>query len=484
MTLTGYNYRKVIELYGDHPITFIKLIAPSMKWPKKIRVAFARLWKRKTRPNIIMTGPRGGGKSYLLGALVFAEWFFRQRSVVDMAGSMNQAKVVYGYFIDMVQSDPVIQSSLDDDPRIEKTTGKDGNYVTVLAASTRGARSHHPDVLALDEVCEIDDEIVQAAMPMVDTSEDPIRIMTSTFHRIFGSFQETWDNAEELGWTRFQWDIFDVAKQFDPSVWDDPTFNAEIPDLAKLKELAAGRTGDPEGWVPIKNIINDWRAKPTLDWFLVEYMGSRPSASGLINDPIDVEAAQYDPAKETGWGYVPGAEVVGGIDWGFSSMTSWGAFQRCGDDVKSQLVGRHYIQTLSHVIVGHIVADVKKYKIQVIYADSAGKFENAELQAALDKGNVSCKVVERKFSTEKEEMLGNYRAHFQRRKIKIPITEKVALWQHKRYRYQDGSDKPRKKDDHYPDMTMCALSHWPMGQFNRTIADLVIVKGESQRKTY
>ena len=61
-------------------------------------------------------------------------------------------------------------------------------------------------------------------------------------------------------------------------------------------------------------------------------------------------------------------------------------------------------------------------------------------------------------------MVGNYRTHFQRKKILIPRKDREAIWQHKRYRYQEGTDKPAKKDDHVPDATMCALRHWPIGK--------------------
>ena len=69
-------------------------------------------------------------------------------------------------------------------------------------------------------------------------------------------------------------------------------------------------------------------------------------------------------------------------------------------------------------------------------------------------------------------MLGNYRAHFQRQKIKIPNSCKEAKWQHKRYRYVPGTDKPVKKDDHIPDATMCAFQHWPLGKDPRHFRDL------------
>lgn len=413
----------------------------------------------------------------MLGSLGFALFFFRSLSVVDMGGALAQAKIVYGYFSSIIFSEPRILASLPKEPMMEHTTGIDKNYFMCVAASPKAVRGPHPDVLMADEVCETPDELVDAALPMVDTSQTPLRILTSTFHKVFGIFQEIWDKADELGYARYQWDIFDVVKTFDPKVWDDVDLNRYIPDLQKLKALAGERTGDPDGWIPIMNVINAWRSKRSLDWFLVEYMGKRPSAAGLVNDPIDVDKAAFDIEKNPQYNYVKGAEVVGGLDWGFSSMTAWGAFMKHTDDVKVELALRTYSQTLSDEIIKDVCDDVEKFGMRFIYADSAGKFENAALQKELNKRRLPCKVVEVVFSKEKENNLGNYRAHFQRAKLKIPKTHQVALWQHKRYRYVAGTNKPQKKDDHIPDMTMCALQHWPLGEVKGNISDMHMTEG-------
>ena len=47
----------------------------------------------------IIKGPRGGGKSKILGALGFVQWFLQLLSIVDMGGSLQQAQGVYNYFV-------------------------------------------------------------------------------------------------------------------------------------------------------------------------------------------------------------------------------------------------------------------------------------------------------------------------------------------------------------------------------------------------
>ena len=480
LTILGEDPKDFIDTYSGKPITFLKTFNKGTKWPKKLREIFADIWSGRSGPNVIIAAPRGGGKSQMLGSLGFVLFFFKNRSVVDMGGALAQAKIVYGYFSSIIYSEPKILATLPKDPMMEHTTGVNNNYFMCVAASPKAVRGPHPDVLMCDEACETPDELIESALPMVDTSQNPLRIITSTFHKVFGVFQEIWDKADELGYKRYQWDIFDVVKSFDPSIWEDKDLNRYIPDLKTLKGYANGRTGDKDGWIPIENVINAWRGKRSVDWFLVEYMGKRPSASGLVNDPVHVERATVDLEKQPEYAYQPGAEVVGGLDWGFSSMTSWVTFMRHADDVKVETQLRTYQQVVSEEIIKDICDDVAAQGIHYIYADSAGKFENAALQKELNARRLSCKVIEVVFAKEKfDGMLGNYRAHFERDKIKIPKTHQVAIWQHKRYRYATGTNKPQKKDDHVPDATMCALQHWPLGQERGTISDIRMTGGEA-----
>ncbi len=462
---------QIRERYGAKPITFLKLTDDSIRFPKKIADIFALIWleqdmKGNKATRFIIKGPRGGGKSKLLGAIGFAKWYFQNRKIVDMGGSLEQAKGVYNYFAGHIYSHDSIINGLPKAPLMQNSVSDLGGYFKAVAASPKQIRGPHPDNLFIDEACETKDDLILSALPMINTSEFPLVVMTSTFHKIFGYFQEVWDHANELGYVRYSWDIFDVMKPFDSSIWDDKRLNREIPDFADLKKRAKGRTGDVEGWVHIDNVIQAFREKNSIDWFDVEYMGSRPSASGMINDPEDVDAAIIENLRK--YPYKKNAVVIAGLDWGFSSMTSWVSLMKHVDDVKVQIHNHNYTQTPLSVIIEDAIVQVKKHMIRFIYADSAGKFENDQLQAALTKefrhSEHKCTVIEVVFSKEKVAMVGNYRTHFQRNKILIPKSDKEAIWQHKRYRYQEGTDKPMKKDDHVPDATMCALQHWPMGK--------------------
>lgn len=398
-----------------------------------------------------------------------------------MGGSAVQATIVYNYFKDYCDIDASIQRSVDGTVKAIMTEAKEGHYFSSVTASTKQTRGKHPDALLSDETCETSDELIHSALPMVDSSQNPLVIMASTFHKIYGIFQETWDAADERGYLRVQWDIFDVVKPFPADIWDQPEVS-RLAGIERLKAHAKGRTGDPEGWVPIANVIQAWREKPTEDWFEVEYMGSRPSAAGLVLKPEDVDRAMFDSELDHHFNYIKGATVVLGIDWGFSSMTAVTEWMQHRDQVVVQLDNKNYHQTPSEDIIKDVIEKVRAHGIRFIYADSAGKFENIALQNALIKEKLPCAVIEVVFSKEKEGMLGNFRAHFEQSKIKIPRKVKrtdekgnvswivnESYWQYKRYRYQEGSDKPIKKDDHIPDSTMCGLQHFILGKFNRPL---------------
>lgn len=434
-----------------------------MLWPKVLREIFATVWLEKSS-RVIAKGPRGGGKSQVTGALGFCLWFLKQRATVAMGGSLEQAKKVYAYFLEHVEASGGLRPYLEKDPNITETMSEKKIPFKCVTASPKQVRGPHVDNLFIDEACEARDELIKDALPMVNTSDHSFVMMTSTFHKIFGIFQETWDKATELGYRRFSWDIFDVCKSFDKKIWDDTTFNKEIRDFQDLKELARGRTGDTNGWVPIFNIIQAWREKPTLDWFLVEYLGMRPSAAGLILNPEDVEACCFDDTIVQCYNIVEGAERIIGIDWGFSSMTSVTDWMKGADDLRILVANMNYSQIKSEIIIKQVVKRVKAGGHRFVYCDSAGKFENASLKSALSEAGLPCTVVEVVFGNVKDFMLGNLRTHFQQRLVRIPLKFVDAVWQFKRYRYSEGTDKPIKKDDHIPDSTMCAFQHWPVNK--------------------
>jgi len=177
--------------YGTKPIAFLQFLDPNIKFPKKLRHIFALIWlmqDHQGRPasRFIVKGPRGGGKSFMLGLLGFVQWLLQSNSIVDMGGSLQQAQGVYNYFKGHIEAQPSIMSALPSDPTMKETKSDKGNYFKAVAASPKAVRGPHPDKLYIDEACETKDELILDAIPMVNTSPTSQVVATSTFHKIFG----------------------------------------------------------------------------------------------------------------------------------------------------------------------------------------------------------------------------------------------------------------------------------------------------------
>ena len=462
------DIKELRERFGDQPIRMLQAYDPDIRFPAKIREIFALIWfyKQHGYRRFIIKGPRGGGKSKLLGAIGFCLWLFKKLDIVDMGGSEEQAKIIYNYFVDHCHTVRPVAEGLPGKPQMHRTMSDVGNYFKAIASSMKKIRGPHPDVLFGDEVCEAKDEHILAALPMVNTSPHQLVVLTSTFHNVFGLFQEIWDQADEYGYKRFSWDAFDVCMSFDASIWDDPQLNREIPDLHRLKALADGRTGDPEGWISIENVIQAWRERTTDDWFMVEYMGSRPSTVGLVVDPVAVDECTITNDDAITLDFSRQVNSAIGLDWGWSSMTAAVELWEHMNGVKVQRRCQTWTQTDADVIISDLCDWIETDKVQQVYADSSHKFENNALRNEIARRGLGCSVIEMQFGTHKDAMLANYRGHWEKRLIRIPKDHKVAIYQHKRFRYQKNSDRPVKEDDHIPDATMCALWHWPLTRVN------------------
>src|SRR3954462_12339028 len=165
--------------FGEKPVTLLRLIDPDIRFPKKLRRIFACLWLQQDlqgRPatRFIMKGPRGGGKSKMLGALGFVKWYLQLRNIIDMGGSLEQAKGVYNYFTGHIYASEAIADSLPDEPTMLRTKTERDNYFRAVAASLKQVRGPHPDCFFPDEACEIKDDLILSAMPMVDSSPTPL----------------------------------------------------------------------------------------------------------------------------------------------------------------------------------------------------------------------------------------------------------------------------------------------------------------------
>ena len=72
--------------------------------------------------------------------------------------------------------------------------------------------------------------MLQAAVQGVLSEPNFTIVLLSTFHVPFGFFQEAWDMAEERGYTRYRWNVYDCMARCQVG----------------LEEATARRPGRPE----------------------------------------------------------------------------------------------------------------------------------------------------------------------------------------------------------------------------------------------
>lgn len=164
---------------------------------------------------------RGGGKSYSVSFIEFYLWLLLDFDALNLGGSELQADNVYQYLIGYLDSDPYWKTLLKTDPQREKTFSIEDSWVRVLTASSKSVRSPHAGgkrrgkirggLLVIDEEAEADKEIVEAALPTINTAMPSVNVRCSTFHNVSGSFADLVDNYEIMGYRLYRWDTFDVC---------------------------------------------------------------------------------------------------------------------------------------------------------------------------------------------------------------------------------------------------------------------------------
>ncbi|MDO8943239.1 MAG: hypothetical protein Q7U75_08630, partial [Desulfobacterales bacterium] len=212
----------------------------------------ADLFYERTQQAILWK-PRGGGGSLAAAILIWLMMVYRGRSFLDMAGSGEQAKRVYEYVSQFWYCVPhLVDALLDGDPLQSETRLKNGVTLSCVPASEKAARGKHVAGFVADESCQEDarvGRVLQAAVQGALSEPNFTIVLLSTFHVPFGFFQENWDLAEERGYSRYRWDVYDCIAcctvGLEEATPDDPQALAYCRRECPLTEVAQDQ--DAEG---------------------------------------------------------------------------------------------------------------------------------------------------------------------------------------------------------------------------------------------
>lgn len=423
---------------------------------------------------------RGGGKSKAVSFIEFFLWMICDFEAVNLGGSELQAANVYEYLTDYIAAHEEFKTLLRGETKVSESKTKVGAWIRVLAASSKSVRSPHAGgwrrvdgimvkrggLLVIDEEAECDPDIVETALYTINTAMPSVNCRSSTFHNEFGSFAQVVDNAEEMGYKIYKWDIFDVCAgcpcKGDVCESEENCFREDHieevidPDTGQKenklihKAYCGGRAKYSEGWVPYEEIVSVWkRGKRSHAKFEIESMGSRPSSSGFVVKDRSAFAKNQvdDPAVNY---YLPGFPVSVCVDWG-STIGAVSVWQGLPGDRHVLLEAVLLEETGVSQALGVIVGYIDKYLagFQEVAADigGGGSYLNPVLR---DKG---FEVRDVNFGEQKEAAVAAWNIYNEGHRLIIPKEHQIFINQVRSWRRINGVIK--KGNDHLCDTGVC-----------------------------
>ena len=435
------DHDKLIGEYNGRPIEF--LARSGSYYPPPLRQMFLDIYYlRVTRA--LWIGPRGGGKTFGLGDLSACLFLFCGFDVLIASGGEGQAKEVYEEVTSVLNDEGEVADYV---PEITKqiTRGRSGNWIRFVPASTRRVRGPHPGrghggMIILDEEGEMEEKIVKAVLGTGSTAKPLIIIRASTAHNIDGTFADLLEHYDERGYTLYRWDSFDVCEKCARNCAEC------IPEFRDDYCQGKAKNNSVLGWISLDYLFSMWEEE-TQEWFEVEMMGRRPSGASKVIRPEDLKAAIVDEAP-----YVPGNHVVFGIDWGFKGMAAAVATQEV--DEKLRIFDRRSWHLKgAEVIINDMKTWRSMYDSNDVCADSSHPFENDALRKA------DFTVEEIKFASFKDAGVGAVKWFFEKLKMEIPRRFTDVIDQFRKWR-RDAHGNIVKKEDHFPDATLCTMWKW------------------------
>jgi hypothetical protein len=205
----------------------------------------------------------------------------------------------------------------------------------------------------------------------------------------------------------------------------------------------------------------------------VEHECQRPTTSGMVYDPVKVQAAVVPVgtlARPTG----PTRRSLG-IDWG-----------RHGVAVLAERHAAYVAIPEARVFESRPISDMVEYAVRLreqyghfrVYADAENQYGN------LDLSNAGFEVVPVPFAQRKEAGIENLARFLNHGRLRIADGGdlKVVIRQMLRL-HRNDTGKVVKVDDHGPDALMCAMLHYRFeDEFDSPIADLYTGSSREQRR--
>ncbi len=409
----------------------------------------------------ILWKPRGSGGSVVVSIVIWLKAVYQEMSFYILAGSGDQSNHIYEYVCGFFQCFPALAKGiLKQDPMTEKIVFKNGVQVRHITASQKSVIGEHVPGIAVDEASSDDpkfEDLIKRAIPIVEDSDPKCIMLCSTFHTPTGTFQDVWDGAEDRGYERYRYDIFDVMQtcvediecKACPLTDRETIIDAETKTEYIQYTGCNGRARTSTGFKDYRSIVKaKQRHKPTGIWD-PEYECKRPGEGNKIYPESYIEKClvpKINISKSKDF------EISIGIDWGWSAMTAM-VFILMQDQVAYLIDTIYTSQTSVEQIASIIDYELGKYGIDKnrveCWCDAENPFNNNEL------ATLGFYVQAVPFGTYKSFAIQNVKRWMDARRLKFvkeyPISGTVFYKQITGYKKNPLNDKPVKKNDHFPD---------------------------------
>ncbi len=249
-----------------------------------------------------------GGKSLMLAALAYMEAITLGAAVNILGGSGEQSKNVHGYMTGEHENVPdtfwhapgAPRDYLLSDPSAYTTRLTNRGRIKVLTASQKSVRGPHPQRLRIDEVDEVAQPILDAALgqPMASRGIREHTVLSSTHQYAGGTMTEVLHRAADRGWPVYEWCYRESMAG--PAGWLTP---GQVERKRALVTVAMWDTEyelqEPQ---PGMRAIDATKVDEAFTAVLGEY-------AGAPDEYIEIEPPHTDGT------YVTGADWARKVDW-------------------------------------------------------------------------------------------------------------------------------------------------------------------------
>lgn len=420
------------------------------------QIAFLRAFVDRNVSSIIIKCGRGNSKTFLFAlGIALLSYVDPSFTCTVLAGSFEQAQYLYHYFSIFAESD---EFSRVISGKVERTRTKlvGGGWVYVLTASEKQVKGPHPAMLVFDEMCAAEEKIVELAEGQLlgSRADKPLYRVASTPDKLFHTFRDYWNNADEYGFVQFHWRAYDC-----------PWISIETIELLKKRHDS--------------------------NWIRIHIDGEFGSATGTVFDFDDVEATRIDSLQEDElFDEANISATTIGVDWGFvhptvfvvASVLDLVVRELDSIPLEAKLFYVRHVEAhtgkpdgdddvgYEQFLYGRAKTLVERYAGD-FFLDSSHIFQNETVKKiASDAGRTAESIP---FSRDKMTMVGWANTLLEKKLVRIPKEYRRLLEQLSNYSWEEKQEKPIKKDDDYVDAFNLAL--WG---FNRPQYGVVEVDDE------